>query len=97
MRHNPNNRNSHRGRLDSKRSRQYMKMFPAKKPRRKPCKGFDRPLMLDSSKIMDRVFAKLFDLDFGKLSQWTTDPMDTEFFVYDKYKTQAMVDMYNKL
>ena len=53
--------------------------------------------MLDSSNIMDRMFAKLFDLDFGKLSQWTTDPLDTQFFVYDKYKTQAMVDMYNKL
>lgn len=109
MRHNPNNRNSHRGRLDSKRSRQYMKMFPAKKPRRKPCKGFDRPLMLDSSKIMDRMFAKLFDLDFGKLTQWEHKwvasgafctqryNLCTEYFVYDKYKTQAMVDMYNKL
>ena len=96
MRHNPNNRNSHRGRLDSKRSRQYMKMFPAKKPRRKPS-VLVRPLMLDSSIILDRMFAKLFDLDWSRLNKWSSDPMDTEYFVYDHMMTQAMVEMYNKL
>lgn len=110
MKHNPNNRNPHRGRLDSKRARQYNKLHPpVKKPRRKPCRHFDRPLMLDSSKLMDRMFAKLFDLDWSKLTQWEHKwvargafctqryNLCTEYFVYDKYKTQAMVDMYNKL
>ena len=98
MKYNPNNRNINRGHLDSKRARQYNKLHPpVKKRRRTPCKHFDRPLMLDSSKINDRMFAKLFDLDWSKLTQWTNDPMDTEYFVYDQYKTHAMVAMYNRL
>lgn len=111
MSYNPNSvSNKYNGTLVSKRSRTYCKMYPVKKrPRRKPCTHFDRPLMLDSSKLIDRMFAKLFDLDWSKLAQWehkwvARGPfctqrynLCTEYFVYDKYKTQAMVDMYNKL
>ena len=100
-RHNPNNRRAQfNGAIESKRSKSYRKLHPVtKQPRRKRCTYFSRPLMFDSSRLLDRMFLQVFGICFSQLTIADRfDPMCTQYFMHeDQGMTPDLVTQYMRM
>ena len=100
MRHNPNNRRAQfNGAIESKRSRSYRKLHPIQpKPRRKRLTYFSRPLMFDSTQLLDRMFLKVYGICFSQLTVADThDPMCTEYFMHEDLMTPDLITQYMRM
>lgn len=95
MRHNPNNRNTHRGRIDSKRSKSYCKMHPIhKKPRQWRTRNLSRPLMFDACNVLHRMLLQAFGICFSQLHALN----ENEYLMYESMMpSPEIIEIYKEL